>query len=189
MTLLDSLYAQGVRAIREPRAAAADILALGVPRDVVLPALVLVAILNVLLDTALFAAIPDIEITSAPLRSLVFYVGVACGFAFILTFVGKWFQGVGSFDSALLLTVVLQTMILPATVVQVVLALFSTELAILFLYAVVLFMVWIQINFVAALHGFSSLGRAVAVTLIASFIVYFIAAPFMAGPVPGVSDV
>ncbi|MEM7719902.1 MAG: YIP1 family protein [Pseudomonadota bacterium] len=189
MTLLDSLLAQGVRAVREPRAAAADILALGVPRDVVLPALVLVAILNVMLDTALFAAIPDVQITSEPLRSLVFYLCVASGFALILSFVGKWFQGVGNFEDALLLIVVLQAMILPATAIQVMLALFSPSLAILFLYAVVLYMVWVQINFVAALHGFSTLGRAVAVTLIASFIVFFIAAPFMAGPAPGVSDV
>ncbi|MEO0916125.1 MAG: YIP1 family protein [Pseudomonadota bacterium] len=189
MTLLDSLYAQGLRAVREPRAAAADILALGVPREVVLPALVLVAILNVLLDTALFAAIPDIEITSAPLRSLVFYLAVASAFAFVLTFVGKWFEGVGNFEDALLLTVVLQAMMLPATAIQVALAFVSPDLAVLFLFVVVLFIVWIQINFVAALHGFSTLGRAVAVTLIASFIVYFIASPFMAGPTPSAADV
>lgn len=178
MTLLDSLYAQAVRALREPRAAAADVLALGVPRETVLPALILVAIISVFLDTALFAVMPDVDATFAPFRSIVFYLAVAGLFAFVISFVGKWFQGVGSIADALLLIVFLQAMLLPASAVQIVLALISPQLAVLFIYLVALFLFWIQVNFVAALHGFNTLGRAFAVTLIASFIVAFFLAPF-----------
>ncbi len=189
MTLIESLYAQGIRAFREPRAAAADIMALGVPREVVIPALFLVAILSVLLDTALFAAMPEVNVESAPFRSLVFYVAIAGTFAFVITFVGRWFQGVGTIEDALLLVVFLQAMLLPASAIQLALALVSPNLAVMFIFVVALFLIWVQINFVAALHGFSSLWRAAAVTVISSFIVAFVAAPFMAASTVSVSDV
>ncbi len=189
MTLIESLFAQGVRALREPRAAAADIIALGVPREVVVPALFLVAILSVLIDTALFAAMPEIGAPRSPFRSLVFYVAVAGAFAFVVTFVGRWFQGVGTLENALLLIVFLQAMLLPASAVQLVLAMVSPNLAVMFIFVVALFLVWIQINFVAALHGFSSLWRAAAVTVLSSFLIAFVAAPFIAAPEVSLSDV
>ncbi len=189
MTLIESLYAQGIRAFREPRAAAADIMALGVPREVVVPALFLVGILSVLIDTALFAAIPELGLERSPFRSLVFYVVIAAFFAFVVTFVGKWFQGVGTLDNALLLVVFLQAMLLPASIIQLGLALVSPNMAVMFIFVVALFLIWVQINFVAALHGFSSLWRAAAVTVLSSFIVAFVAAPFIAAPELSVSDV
>ncbi len=189
MNLVESLIAQGVRAFREPRAAAADILAMGVPKEVVIPALFLVAILSVLIDTALFAAMPEIGAPRSPFQSLVFYVAIASAFAVVVTYVGRWFQGVGKLEDALLLIVFLQAMLLPASVIQLLLAMISPNLAIMFIFVVALFLVWIQINFVAALHGFSSLWRAAAVTVAASFVVAFVAAPFLAPAEVSLSDV
>ncbi|MEM6387145.1 MAG: YIP1 family protein [Pseudomonadota bacterium] len=189
MTLFDSLYAQGLRAIREPRAAAADILALGVPFQIVLSTLVLLAILSVLLDTLLFAVMGNVEVETQPFRSLVVYLAITGVFSLVVTLVGRWFGGLGSIEDALLLVAFLQAMLLPASALQVVLALVSPDLAVLFIFGVALFLFWIQVNFVAALHGFQSLGRAFAVTLIASFIVAFAVAPFTVPETMSMSDV
>ncbi len=189
MTLIESLYAQGVRALREPRAAAADVLALGIPREVVVPTLVLIAIVSIFLDNALFAVLPTVETVASPFRSLAVYLAAAGLFAITITFVGRWFGGMGKFEDALLLVAFLQAMFLPASAIQVVLAVLSPSLAVLFMLCVLLFLLWVQVNFVAALHGFATLGRAFAVMLVASLLVAIVMLPFTVPTTMSLSDV
>ncbi len=179
MTLIESLIAQGVRAFREPRAAAADILALGIPREALVPGLMLISIVGVLLDMGLTAAIPEVGLQQSPFRTVVFYMVTAVAFSFGLVQVGKWMGGQGGFQDALILVVFMQAMLLPASAVQIVLAMASPQLAMIFMFGVAVFLIWVQVSFVAALHGFRSLGRAFVVTLIASFVAFLIAAPFL----------
>jgi len=186
MTLIESLYAQGIRALRQPRAAAADVLQLGVPREALAPALLLVAVLAVLLDYGLGFAIPDVTLAGSPFRMLFIYMAVTVAFSVAVTVVGRWFGGSGTFEDALLLTIFLQAMLIPASALQIVLALVVPFVALLFIFAVAVLLFWIQVNFVAALHGFSGLGRAFAVTLIVSFAVALLLTPFILPPSGGV---
>ncbi len=189
MTLIESLIAQGVRALREPRAAAADILALGIPREALVPGLLLISIIGVVLDTVLMAAIPEVGLHQSPFRTAVFYMTTSVVFSLSLAQVGKWMGGLGGFQDALTLVAFMQAMLLPASAVQIVLAMASPQLAMVFMIGVGVFLIWVQINFVAALHGFRSLGRAFVVTLIASFVAFLIAAPFFTISAVEVSDV
>lgn len=188
MTLIESLYAQGVRALREPRAAAADVLQLGFPKAALAPSLLLVCVLSVILDVALTAVLPEVTPRTTPFQTLFFYALTAVAFSMVVTVVGKWLGGVGKFEDSLLLIVFLQAMLLPASVLQLLIAIVSPQLAVFFMLAVAVFLIWIQVNFVAALHGFT-LGRAFVVSLISSVAVALIASPFLVTEPMVVSDV
>jgi hypothetical protein len=189
MTLIETLLAQGVRTLREPRAAAADVLQLGVPREALAPALLLVAVLAVLLDYGLGMAVPDVSLAGSPFRMLFIYVAVTVAFSVTVTIVGRWFGGGGTFEDALLLTVFLQALLIPASALQIGLALVSPGLALIFILLVAVFLFWVQVNFVAALHGFPSLARAFVVTLIVSFVIALLVTPFLAPPAGGLTNV
>ncbi|MEL7462414.1 MAG: hypothetical protein AAGJ39_15805, partial [Pseudomonadota bacterium] len=51
--------------------------------------------------------------------------------------------------------------------------------------AIFLFGLWVNVNFVAALHGFPGLGKALGVLVLASFVVAFVMA--FAAPLIGIS--
>jgi|GEM_PF-4317425 len=137
MTLLDSLMAQGLRAYRQPRAAAADVLALGFPRHALAPALLLVVVSSVVLNTISEYLAPSPFVIISP------------------------------FQMVMLLTVML----------------------LLFSFAITK---GIHINFIAALHGFSSLGPAVGVFLLALVMTFFglmLVAPLFVTPVGDFANV
>ena len=181
MTLIDSLLAQGVRALREPRAAAADVLALGVPREALAPGLFLVVVLSVILNgvTEMLAPNPLAQVT--PFQMSILVIVMMLAFAYSIFKAGQLMGGVGSLQDSLLLMIFLQALFLPAAAAQIVLFLISPYLAGLFIVAAMLFLTWVQINFIAALHGFPSFGPAIGVLVIAmvcTFGVTVLVAPF-----------
>lgn len=186
MTLIDSLYRQALRAYSDPRGAAADVLTLGVPREAVIPGLFLVVTLSVLFGVVSEEVGRTGATISAPLVAVLSLALLQAVYAGAVAKVGQAMGGEGTFADALLLAVFMQAMFLPAAVLEVVLSAISPDLAALFLIAVALFATWIQINFVAALHGFVSLGRAfvafLIATVIASLVLMVIAGQFFGGP-------
>lgn len=173
MTLIDSLIAQGKRAFREPRQAAADVLALGFPREALAPALFLVVVISVLLSAASdMIAPPPVEISYFRMALLIMTIFVS--FSFAIAQIGSMMGGVGTFTDSLLLAVFFQAIFIPVQALQIVLMLFSSELAALLAFGIIIFGFWINVNFIAALHGFQSLGRALGVLLLASVAVAFL---------------
>lgn len=181
MTLIDSLLSQGLRAFREPRAAAADVIALGIPREAMAPALFLVVVLSVILNSVIELLAPNPMIRMTPFQMSILVVVMMVAFAYTVFKAGQMMGGIGSFQDSLLLMVFLQALFLPAAALQVVLFFVSPGLAGLFIVAVMLFLTWVQINFIAALHGFSSIGPAIGVMIVAmvsTFAVMVLVAPF-----------
>lgn len=189
MTLIDSLFAQASRVWREPRASAADILQLGVPSTALMPALLLVVVISVIFDTLLSIVMIGPDQTSAPFRLALIYMVIVALFSVVLTGVGRMFGGNGTFPNALMLAIFLQALLVPASAIQLVLAIISPQLAFLFIFVVAAVFIWLQVNFVAALHGFEKLGRAFMALLIASFIVALATLPFLAPEMPVPADV
>ena len=181
MNLIDSLLFQGIRALREPRAAAADVIALGVPREAMGPALFLVVILSVILNSVTEMLAPNPLVRMTPFQMTILVTVLILVFAYTIFKAGQLLGGIGTFQDSLLLMIFLQALFLPAAATQVVLFLVSPGLAGLFIIAVMLFLTWLQINFIAALHGFSSLGPAIGAMLVAmigTFAVMVLVAPF-----------
>ncbi len=192
MTLLDSLMAQGLRAYRQPRAAAADVLALGFPRHALAPALLLVVVISVVLNTISEYLAPSPFVIISPFQMVMLLTVMLLLFSFSITKAGNWFGGLGKFPDSLLLMIFLQAIFLPAVAFQLLLFVIAPPLAGLFILAVALFLTWIHINFIAALHGFSSLGPAVGVFLLALVMTFFglmLVAPLFVTPVGDFANV
>lgn len=185
MTLLDSLISQGVRAFREPREAAADVIALGVPREALVPALMVVVILSVLVNAAAELVAPTPLATISHFQLAVFLLLLFASFAAAICKVGQMMGGMGTWQDSLLLAIFFQAVFLPAQALQVLLIIIVPPVASLFGLAIFLFGLWVNVNFVAALHGFPGLGKALGVLILASFVVAFVMA--FAAPLIGIS--
>ena len=192
MTLLDSLIAQGVRALREPRAAAADVLTLGYPRSALAPALFLVVAISVILNTISEFLAPSPFVTITPFQMTVLLTIMLVVFSFAVAKAGSWLGGVGGFHDSLLLMIFLQAIFLPAVAAQIVLFVLAPPLAGIFILVVMVFLTWVHVNFIAALHGFTTLGRAFGVLLLAVGMTFFalvLIAPLLVTPTGGFSNV
>jgi len=181
VTLLDSLVAQGKRAFFEPRQAAADMLALGIPREALAPALLLVVVVSVLLSAASdMITPPPVEISYFRMALLIMVIFTS--FSFAIAKIGQMMGGVGSFADSVLLAVFFQAIFIPFQTAQVLLTILSPELAAMLALGIILFGFWINVNFIAALHGYETLGRALGVLILASVAVAFflvLVSPFL----------
>lgn len=192
MTLIESLYAQGVRALREPRAAGADIIALGIPREALAPGLFAVVAISVILNTVSEALAPSPFVIITPFQMAILLTLMMVSFSFAIAKIGQLMGGLGRFHDALLLMILLQVMFLPAVALQLVLSVVTPALAGLVTLVVMIFLTWVHLNFIAALHGFTSLGRAFGVLLlsvVATFFVLMFVAPLLVTPTGVLSDV
>lgn len=192
MTLIESLYAQGVRALREPRAAGADIIALGIPREALAPALFAIVAISVILNTASEALAPSPFVIITPFQMAILLTVMMVVFSFAIAKTGQFMGGLGVFQDALLLMIFLQAMFLPAVALQLVLALVMPALAGLVMLVVMIYLTWVHVNFIAALHGFTSLGRAFGVLLMSVVVTFFVLmfiAPLLVTPTGVLSDV
>ena len=193
MTLIDALLAQGKRAFREPREAAADVLALGVPQTALVPAFTLIVVLNVILNTVSELVAPTLLATVPPLRIAMFVFLLTGALAFFVAKVGQWFGGVGTVPDSLLLIIFFQALFLPLQALHVLLLVASPVLSALLQLVIFVLGIWVNINFVAALHGFPGLGKAAGVLFLASFavaVVMILVSPILGiqvvGPAPNV---
>ena len=192
MTLIESLYRQGIRALRAPRAAAADVLQLGVPREALVPGLFAVVAISVILNSISEALAPSPFIVISPFQMVVLLTVMLVAFSFAVARSGKVLGGVGTFQDSLLLMIFLQAIFLPAVALQILLFILLPALAGLFILVVMIFLTWVHLNFIAALHGFPTLGRAVGVLLMAvvlTFVVLMFVAPLLVTPRGGFGDV
>lgn len=185
MTLLDTLFAQGVRALREPRAAAADVIALAPPREALVPAMLLVTVISVLINAGAEAVAPTPLGRIPHFQLTVFLLVLFVSFAFAVCKTGQVLGGIGTCSDSLLLAVFFQAIFVPAQVLQVFLMVVSPFLASLLALFLFGFGIWVNLNFIAALHGFSTLGKAVGVMLLASVVVALIMA--IVAPIIGIN--
>ncbi len=88
--------------------------------------------------------------------------------------VGRMFGGQGSFEQTLVVSVWLQFYMLLFQAGLIVMALISPTLADALDMAVFGYMVWLLVNFIAVLHGFTSLWRVFAGIVGTSFLVSFV---------------
>lgn len=167
--MLNSFVPVAAQAIREPREAASTLMSMGVPSAALWPAFGALVCLSVILSflSGGFEQVPD-QSGLGPLV-LAFSSAIAgAASVFLVWRIGAALDGTGEFEETLLLTVFLQGLIFAGQLVEFVLYLFFPALSGLFSIAIIILTFWINLNFIAALHGFPSLWKSFGVLLMAS---------------------
>ncbi|SHJ16810.1 Yip1 family protein [Wenxinia saemankumensis] len=162
--------------LTDPRRAAAAILALRLPRPVLVEALILVTALGTLaalLGSAEMQIVLPLGETGALVFSPFLYA-LLLGSALTVTalaidLVGRMMGGAGKFADALALVVWIEVLALVVRLAQMAAFLLSSLVGAIVSIAGLGLLLWCLINFVRVLHGFDGPGRAAAV-LILSFL-------------------
>ena len=162
MTLTEFLAAAQFT-LREPKKAARGLIAMNLPMSVRWLALSLVAVLSTLFlladiklspfsDDPMMLRMLDSPLMLAAMQFLVLVVS-----AYLIARIGKFFQGVGNFDDALLLVLWMQAVLCLVQLFQILAMLTFAPLADLVGLVALFATGWLITNFVAELHGFKSL--------------------------------
>jgi hypothetical protein len=188
--MLNTFFPIAAQAVREPREAASTLMSMGVPTAALWPAFGALVCLSVILSFLSGGLEPAAgQASVGPLVLAVTSAVAGAASVFLVWKVGAAMDGTGRFEEALLLTVFLQGLIFAGQLVEFVLYLVMPALSGVFSIAIILLTFWINLNFIAALHGFSSLWRSFGVLLFASlgvaliliFLMSLLGVQFMAG--------
>ena len=170
MTYLQSLIPLARQAITQPREAATTLLSMGIPRDALWPAFFLMVILSILLlyVGGMLTPVPEDVTAPSPLLMALVTAVISIASVFAVWKVGQTMGGKGSFEETLLLTVFMQAILFAAQVFELFLTLAVPPIGMVFSLVLILVAVWINVNFISALHGFPSLMKSLGVLLLAS---------------------
>ncbi|MCT4685619.1 MAG: YIP1 family protein [Roseicyclus sp.] len=167
--------------VSNPREGAETVLALGLPKQALWLAFALVVVLSMLLGDLLYllADLPRDGAMTGPLGASPLVMGLLQGaFLFLMahavTLVGRMFGGTGRFDEALALIVWLQFIFLCVQILQLAAVLVIPPMAGLITMLAVGLFFWLLVNFIATLHGFTSLGMVLVMTILSGFTILFV---------------
>lgn len=179
------------QALIDPREAAETVMALGAPKQALWPLFALMIVLSVILvHIGAQPGAVDGAIGFNPFEMAIVSTTTSIASVFAVWRIGVAFGGRGTFDEALLLTIFLQAILLLGQVIEVLLMTVFPPVGGLFSIALIVLALWLNLNFVAALHGYSSFARAFGVLLLASLVagaVFFLTLPFLGQEIVGTS--
>lgn len=175
--------------IQRPQEAARAAMAAKLPMGARWLGLVLAAVLSALTVHLYLGLFPADEVETAgfgtisPFATVVLDLGFNLVVAYLVFAIGRWRGGRGSFADSLLLVVWLQLILILPQILQLVVAVLVPPLAsIIGLLSVGLYF-WLICHFIAALHGFASIGRVflgVVLTMVAAvFLLAFLMLPLI----------
>ncbi len=162
--------------LRSPREAARRIIALDPPMEARWIGLLLVSVLA-LLETRLGGLVlplddqpPIFALAADPVLGVPFQVLSQLVIATAIAGIGRIFGGTGSFADALLLIVWLEFMLVLAQAVQLVALVLVPPVGMLIAFVAIGLLIWLLVQFTAALHGFTNLALVV-LGMVVSFLV------------------
>lgn len=158
--------------LRDPAAGAARILDLGLPRDVLWLALLLVTVLSVVLASLVQGPVMVLPLGETVLYATPFSYAVILGssliiMVFAIHWTGAALGGQGEFPGALAIVVWTEVLGIMVRLAQTVALLFGQSLAGIVGLLGLGFLAWAFLNFVNELHEFDSLGRSFLTVLLA----------------------
>lgn len=174
---LNSLVAMAWRTVKNPREGAAEVLALGIPREALWTILLLTVVLSIILAqiTTLIVGVGDpTGMIMGPVATGVIQLALLILIVFAVFWVGRAMGGTGSLEESMLLVAWLQFIMICVQVIQTASLLVLPPLAgILGVLGIALFL-WLLTNFVAVLHGFRSLAQVFVMILVSAFTIAFV---------------
>lgn len=174
MLNLKTLMPMAVETVKDPGAMARRLMALNLDRPVLWQALALVVILSILLAevSAILLGVGgegSAPLFVTPLQMGMIQFSLLVLMVFAIFWVGRAVGGTGRFQDGLVLIVWLQFMMVCLQVVQTLALLVIPPLAWLIgMFGLVLFL-WLLTQFIAAMHGFVSLGKTFMMIVVSSF--------------------
>lgn len=166
--------------IVNPKEGAATVLSFSFGREVLWMILGLIVVLSGILSRLASLLAPPTgapELTAqfltSPLLSALIVFGVLMLMVICTHFIGRGFGGTGEFNESLSLVIWLQAIMLMLQVVQLFVLPISPFLAGLIGFGSVILFLWLYVNFVAVLHGFSSVPLVFAGLMVSIFAVGF----------------
>lgn len=163
--------------VSNPREGAAQILALGLSGQALHIAFGLVIILSMLLGEIVVLISPPAPpeaLNISPVSLGVVQAAFLFVIAHAITRIGQWFGGTGQYTGALALIVWLQFIFLVVQLVQLAAMLIIPPLAGLITVLAMGLFFWLLVNFIATLHGFTSLGLVFVATVLSAFGIIFV---------------
>lgn len=145
---------------------------------------------------ALMVTLPEGGVLTGPFQRAPIVLGLMqAAFLFLMvhaiTWIGRMFGGTGEFEEALALVIWLQFIFLCVQLVQIVTLLLLPPLSgIVTILALGLFF-WLLVNFIAALHGFASLGAVFGMTVVSFITIVFVLSLVLSilGLMPNAGDI
>lgn len=161
------------RTLFEPRAAAAELIALGVPTPLLWQALALMSALNALLYGVGLVISPPLDaevemmppMMHSPLLFGVVLYGALVLSVMILRWVGQSLGGTAQIGDILVLVTWLQALRVGVQVAAIVLGMVLPGLAVVLMLGATLWGIFILVGFIAAAHGFEGWLKAIAVLI------------------------
>lgn len=164
---------------REPKEAMRRIMAMDLPANVPWMILIIIVCLSVLMSKLAMAMVPAEEVVgpspfpdSPLLLAIVMWLGIVI-VVLCTHYIGRAFGGTGTFEDSLRAGIWFQTVMVALQVAQLVVFIISPVFAVLLGYAVLCFGIWIMVNFIAAIHGFTSNGHVLLGLIVSVFGVAF----------------
>lgn len=167
--------------VSNPQEGAATVLSIAPARQALWMMFALVVVLSLLLreGVMLLTDLPTGGPIMGPMQNSSLMLGlVMAGFLFITIHavhrIGQFFGGSGSFEEAALLVIWLQFILICVQVIQIATLFILPPLASLITILAIGLYVWLLVNFIAVLHGFTSLGLVFVATLLSAFGLLFV---------------
>ncbi|MFP4274875.1 MAG: YIP1 family protein [Paracoccaceae bacterium] len=158
--------------IRAPRSAAAQLIGLGLPRELLWTALALVVILNALIFTLTnMVSPPPAEMPMVVMEPLPFALLLGAALVasiFALFWVGRGLGGQARLDDLMVLLIWLQSLRVALQLALLVLMPVVPALASLIVLAASILGIWILVNFVDVAQGFDSLLKSLGVLILST---------------------
>lgn len=161
--------------IMEPSDSARKVIAMDIPREALWTALMLIAVLNVILVAVLqmLSPAPVAFEQQAFAMSPFGFFAIISVFLVMLVFgvfhAGRMMGGKGTLLATLAIVVWFQSISLTLEAVQIVLVVISPAIGSIFGLVSLGALLWCFVNFINILHGFNSLGKALAAVVLALF--------------------
>ncbi|KPQ18510.1 MAG: Yip1 domain membrane protein [Rhodobacteraceae bacterium HLUCCO18] len=166
--------------VSNPREGANTVLSFAPERQALWLMFVLVIVLSLLLRefVAVFAGFPMDGPITGPMQGSTLALGlVMAGFLYLTMHavhrIGQFFGGTGSFEETALLVIWLQFILICLQVIQIATLFILPPVAGLITIVAIALYVWLLVNFIAVLHGFTSLGMVFVATLLSGFALLF----------------
>ncbi|MBT8417103.1 MAG: hypothetical protein KJO42_06640 [Silicimonas sp.] len=158
-------------AYRTPREAAVQLLSLGIPRQAILPGFGAIVLISVVVSGAADVLVPQAEDVPISYITMAVLLGVILlSFTLGVWKIGQGFGGSGSFEESLTIGIFFQTILLPFQILQIILAVAMPSLAGIYAIGLLFYGVWMNVQFIDALHGLASFGKSLGVLLLSSFV-------------------
>lgn len=162
--------------VSNPRQGAAEIIHLRLEPPILRLAFGLVVVLTMLLGefgALLMPPAADNAFAVSPVMLGLVQAAFLFVMAHAVTRIGQWFGGTGQFDAALALIIWLQFIFLCLQVIQLVALVIVPPIAGLITVLALGLFFWLLVNFIATLHGFTSLGMIFVMTILSIFGIIF----------------